>query len=872
MTSENASTSSLACDAVLDQLPPDAARLLKATLRPLVEEPADTERDIPKKSLRDLQWPELLEELHRLARTPEGQFLIEELRPLPAAPLVERRLKECAELMALLETDDAPPLGGLREIRRALQHVTRQGALRAEDLEAISRNCDVAARVARYFTSRNAELPSLSAIGALVDPLSDLRSTLAFAIEPGGRLSDQASPDLGKLRRAVQNQQDRIASSVDRLLKSRELDHALRDDYVTVREDRYVIPIRAGAKGHVPGIVHDYSASGQTLFIEPTELVELNNQLRWAQIELADEEERILKRLSGLVATHAATLFRNVELLAYLDVVLACARLSRKLRATVPTLTEGPLELRQARHPLLFLKLASELPDGRPHNETVPNDIAITPPRRVLIVSGPNTGGKTVSLKTTGLLAMMVRHGLPIPADEGSAIPLFEQIYTDVGDEQSIERDLSTFSGHVTNINRFLDRCGPRSLVLLDELFVGTDPMQGAALAVSLLENLASRGTTTVVTTHLEGLKTLAYQSEHFANASMGFDLDSLSPTYQMTMGIPGSSFAVRIAARLGMEQPLIDRALAILEGQDHHSVEEVLESLEDQVRELHLEKDRLRQTRQEAETRAARYKKKYAELLQKDRDQLFGETRKLRDDLRQARERIRQELKTLKSQKTVEAGDRTEHELQAMQKRLKAAEETVERTQEKTRPPRSGPEGLSPVTPDELEEGMTVYCRPFKRAGQVLQYAPGDAQARVQLGDLKVNVNTDDLFHVSESERRNHRRGRPTSSGSSRRTAPGPTASPSGDAVLLPQTSDNSVDLRGMRADEALDKLDLFLDSAYLQNIEGVYIIHGHGTGALKRAVRGHLPQSRYVREFRRGEREEGGDGVTIAFVHRGS
>ncbi|RAL22360.1 hypothetical protein DL240_10955 [Lujinxingia litoralis] len=868
MTSENAArptSATLASDAILDQLPASAARLLRTTLRPLIEEPDDRLRDIPQKSLRDLQWDQLLAELHKLARTPEGQFLIEELRPLPSRELVNQRLAETAELMALLENDDAPPLGGLREIRRALQHVSRQGSLRAEDLEAISRNCDVAARVARYFQSRTDVLPNLGLIGMQVDPLSDLRATLTHAIEPGGRLSDHASPDLGRLRRAVQNHQDRIASRVDQLLKSRELDHALRDDYVTVREDRYVIPIRAGARGHVPGIVHDYSASGQTLFIEPTELVELNNQLRWAQIELADEEERILKRLSALVASHASTLFCNVELLAYLDLVQACARQGRILRATVPRLTDGELELRQARHPLLFLKLRQELPDGRIDNDTVPNDIAITPPRRVLIVSGPNTGGKTVSLKTTGLLAIMVRHGLPIPVDEGSAIPLFEQIFTDVGDEQSIERDLSTFSGHVTNINTFLDRCGPRSLVLLDELFVGTDPMQGAALAVALLENLANRGATCVVTTHLEGLKTLAYQSEHFANASMGFDVETLSPTYQMTMGIPGSSFAVRIASRLGMAQPLIDRALGILEGQDHHSVEEVLESLEDQVRELHLEKDRLRQTRQEAETRATRYKKKYAELLQKDRDQLFGETRKLRADLRQARDRIREELKELKRQKTVEAGKHTEQQLQAMQDRLKQAEDTIEKAQEKTRPPRSGPEGLSPVTPDEIEEGMSVYCRPFKRAGQVLKYSPGDSQAQVQLGDLKVNVKTTDLYHVSESQRRDHRRGRRAAVSS------GTTTTSADEVMLLPQTSDNSVDLRGMRADEALDKLELFLDSAYLRNISGVYIIHGHGTGALKRAVRGHLPRSRYVRDFRRGEREEGGDGVTIAFVHQG-
>ncbi len=855
-----------------------ARELMRETLRPLQEDGPTSSKSFPQKTFDDLQWSQLMALVTRQAQTPEGYHILENLRPPKSREAVEYRLREVAEVMELLDTEAAPPLGGLRDIRRALQHVIMEGTLVAEDLEGISRNCDVAARVHRYFQNRSRELPLLSQVGRLIDPCENLRSALSHAIEPGGRLADTASPDLGRLRRAVQNQHDRISTRVDQLLGSQQFENALRDDYFTVREDRYVLPIRVGAKTQVPGIVHAYSSSGQTAFIEPQELVDLNNQLRWAQIELQEEIDRILKRLSRLIARDAITLLRNVELLAYLDVILAVARFGQTIDATVPTITDDKLDLRRARHPLLDLKIKAETrkkSKGQQIDGAVPNDVAIDRPRHVLIISGPNTGGKTITLKTTGLCALMARFGLPLPVDDGSSIPIFKSIFTDVGDEQSIERDLSTFSGHVVNINGFLDQCGPQSLVLLDELFVGTDPMQGAALAVALLENLAHRGTTTVVTTHLEGLKTLAYQSDSFANASMGFDLEELSPTYQMTMGIPGSSFAVRIAARLGLKSSIVDRSQKILEGQEHHSVEEVLEGLEEQVRELQREKSRLHDTRKQAEKQEKKYREKHRTLLKKERGSIFDETKKLREELREARDLIRQQLKKLQREKTAEAGDLSHRDLHGLQEDLKDAESKLEETRDKTRPPKAGPAGLVPIEESDLEEGMLVFCRPFKRQGELITL-DRDGGARVQIGDLKVNVSLEDLFYPTEAKRRAHARGNSGKSrGASREQGHSSGAQnapriPTEDGVLLPQTSDNSVDLRGLRTDEATERVDLFLDHAYLNNIQAVYIIHGHGTGALKRAVRGHLPQSRYIKKFRRGERGEGGDGVTIAYLKR--
>ncbi len=854
----------LAITEVVDNLEPEHRALMRQTLRPLVDDQLAGDFDLPDKTFRDLQWNQILDLLCDRAQTPQGHHLLRHLQPAQDRAGVELRMQEIREVMEILESDAAPPLGGLNDIRKAVHHATLNGTLVAEDLAAIHRTCDVGARVNRYFRSRLEKLPTLSSVGRLISPLRELRDHLSQAIDPGGKLSDNASPDLPRLRRAVQNQHDRISTQVDQLLLSDRFESALQDDYFTLREDRYVLPVRAGAKGRVSGIVHAYSSSGKTAFIEPTELVELNNQLRWAQIDLQEEIERILHKLSRLVASHAGALFRNIELLAYIDVVVASARFGRTLDASVPIITDDKMELIRARHPLLYLKL--EPKKESTENPTVPNDIAIDPPRKALIISGPNTGGKTVALKTTGLCALMARFGLPIPVDEKSRIPLFDSIYTDIGDEQSIERDLSTFSGHVKNIDGFLERTDDHSLVLLDELFVGTDPAQGAALAVALLEDLVHRGATTIVTTHLEGLKTLAYQSDSFANASMGFDLESLSPTYEMTMGIPGRSYAVRIASRLGLDESVIARTEEILSGQDHQDIEEVLEGLEDQIRELKEEKQRLGDARRRAEKREQRYRDKFQHLLKTDREDLFDETRNLRQELRQARDTIREQLRELKSERTVERGDLSHRELQQMQEHLKEAQQAIETTRDKTRPPEPGPEGLVGVDPEDLDEGMSVYCRPFKREGEVLSVDEGAEEVRVQLGDLKATVAFEDLFYASEAKRRAHQGGHipdgDARASSSKRRA--------GDEALLPQTSDNSVDLRGLRVDEALERVELFLDSAYLNDIHAVYIIHGHGTGALKRAVRGHLPQSRYVKRFRRGERGEGGDGVTIAFLKR--
>lgn len=829
----------------------------------------------PPKTFQDLQWPRLLGMLEREAQTPQGRAILANLRPLPTRAGIERRLAETGEALRLLADDDLPPLMGLRDIQRALDHVTRQGVLLGEDLAAIARNCDVGARNYRFFDSRAGRFSLLAEVGAQIDPLDALRAELHASVDPGGELTDGASPELRRLRRNVQNQHDRLRSRIEQELAREDLVDHLQDDYFTVREQRYVLPIRAGARSQVPGVVHGYSSSGQTAFIEPSELVNLNNELRWAEAELQEEINRILARLSGQVAQHARSLQHNSDCLAYIDVVMAKARFSQRIRASVPRISETRVELKQLRHPLLYVQ---HLRDNA-KDDIVANDLILEDDRRILLISGPNTGGKTVLLKAFGLCALMLHFGLPLPVAEGSTIPLYDSIFSDIGDEQSIEHDLSTFSSHLKNINAFLGECGPRSLVLLDELFTGTDPTQGAALAIALLEELARRGSSAAVTTHLENLKTLAIQNPAFANASMGFDLETLSPTYRLTLGIPGSSFALRISRRLGLPQPLIDRAMQVLDGQQHHHVDEVLATLEEQLSGLDAERNRLEHARREAQQKKRRFEKKYQDLLEKERGAIHADARALKKELHQARELIRQQIKALQQASVGGGAARLDQkQLSEFQDKLRDTEAVIDRANERTRPAKVSPSGYIEVPADEVEEGLEIYVHSFNRMGTVMAFDARSRRVQVQLGVLKVTVDLDDLFYPSEAQRQAHLRGespgktgRGARSGGGAEPAQAPHESHSGapgEDLAIPQVPDNTVDLRGLRVDSGLEKLDLFLDHAYARGEVGVHIIHGHGTGALKRAVRGHLIDSRYVKEFRRGARNEGGDGVTVAVL----
>lgn len=829
--------------------------------------------DIPAKTADDLQWHDLRQALARHCLGEEARITAERLPALMHRESVARRLREVEEATRLITNDVSPPLQGLQSIARYLNHATRGGVLDGEQLLAVARTARVVSSIHAYFASRAHLAPLLAQVGDDLQTTPGLIKALEHAFEPSGRLADHASPDLGGLRRRVQNYHSRLHKRLDGYLKNQDFQNFLQDDFYTQRGDRYVLPIRAGEKGNVPGIVHGTSGSGQTLFIEPTELVEMNNDLQLAQLEVEEEERRILARLTDLVARDARKLGGNVALLSYIDLTVAKARIAVALHAHRPALSKrGALDLRQARHPMLVLRSQA----AEESFEVIANDIHLglmarrdgeetDTQQQALIISGPNTGGKTVTLKTIGLCCLMTRAGLHIPALPGSEVPLVDELFTDIGDEQSIERDLSTFSGHVANINSFIEKVGPRSLVLLDELFAGTDPEQGVALATALLEHIADSGALVAVTTHLESLKTLAVQHGRFANASVGFDIQSLSPTYRLSLGLPGSSYAIRIARRLGLPSAIVKRAEAVAETTGAADVEKVIRQLERQQARLEKETRRAQEIRVDVQKIQRQYAKKLESIREREMGLIHKETRKLMEEVDVARDAIRDHIKAL--QETNAPGALTHQQVEAVRAEVEEVAKDIDRKQ-KARETDQILEERARAGQAHLVPGARVWVKTFKRAGEIVDVQKDRATVRV--GGIKATVTHDELFALRDDEQptqgaNNFARGthqQPSSKGTSRADLGG------GADIIPPQHEGNTVDLRGMRVDDALERLEVFLDAIYRVNEPGIYIIHGHGTGALRNAVRAALPASRYIRRFRPGRHGEGGDGVTVAFL----
>lgn len=807
---------------------------------------------LPEKSLGDLGWSHITAALSRRCIGPDAEALAAELGVLPTRGVAERRRAEVMELTALLQTDDPLPLRGIRGVRRALLRVRKDDVLDGEAFGELADTLRATKNTREYLVRRTEKAPLVASWGERLVVPDGLEAEIRRTFDATGEVVDEASPDLGRLRRRVKSLRSTIQNRLDNILKSPKFEGILQDEFVTIRDERYVLPVRAGERGDFPGIVHGQSNSGATLFIEPQELITLNNDFRMAQLDVENEIRRILQRLTRLVSRHVDALEDNQDLLTYIDLAWAGARLADDLDMRAPTLDpadDGALDLRRVRHPVLALReLEGEL-------KVVPNDIRIVDGAHVLIVSGPNTGGKTVTLKTLGLVSLMTRAGLPIPCADDSRMPWFDRVFSDVGDEQALERDLSTFSGHVRNIASFLPDCDAGSLVLLDELFAGTDPEQGAALGRALLDELARRGCWVVVTTHLESLKTLAFEDDRFACGSVGFDVDRLAPTYALRMGVPGSSYALRIAQRLGLSTRIVERAGDWMSGQQSGTTEMLVERLEREHARLSEEReavaDELRQARVERERAEADREK----LAKREREVLDAEARKLRDEVRSLRDQVKAHARALRDVASTdmdptEARKRLE-EARAIARRVEAKTREAIRAEEKARPT-----GRRAADWDDLELGSIVFVRPFGKTGTVAEPPTRGERIVVQLGPMRASFELTDLFIEPGSADR----GAATPAGRG-----GPRA---GVRMDVERSTDNSLDLRGATVDEALDRVDAFLDAAVRSGRDAVFIIHGHGTGALKRAVRAHLPRTTFGSDFRAGRRDEGGDGVTVVDV----
>ena len=789
-----------------------------------------------------LEWDRVVELLSQQARSSMGADLCRKLSLESTIEGARERLQETADLMNVQEVGLSFPSISFPDIRDALSHAQKGATLEPHDLRDSSIVLHLASTVAEFLQRCPEPITALKGLAHTLPEsvsLESLREEIDASVDHDGMVRETATPELRHYSRHVHDLKQQMRKRLDQILASKRYAEVLQEHYFDLREGRYVVPIKADMRGKIPGIVHDVSSSGATVFLEPRELVDLNNAIKVAELEVMRETRRILHDLSVQVGAVADLMATCMEELAALDVVAAKCAFGRLLNGRVIQLNnQGRIHLRQARHPLLLL--------AREH--IVANDIMLDESVRVLVISGPNTGGKTVTLKIVGLFALMVRAGLPIPCEADSDMALFPEIFADIGDAQDIARDLSSFSAHITQMIKLLRQApsgeasssSHSTLVLLDELVTSTDPAEGAALAQALLMKLARLGMKVVVTTHYNSLKVLAQSTDGFCNASVGFDISRLAPTYRLMMGVPGGSSAIDIAGRLGLDESILEEAQQHL----HHDdlvLEQVLSDLQEKQRQVEEDRELITQLKEEA-ARATQEAQEIANALkQTEREDRKGIRQKLTADLLRARAEVQTIIEDLKRERTLIKAKEAKAQLAALedreQTRLRPVGETV------------------PV--DQLQEQDRVEIRGLGVMGIILESPVGKKHVRVRVGEREMLVEPGQLMGSRERE---------AQGSSTKKNAI--TAIHEAGPKLAEETTEPAsiVDLRGQSSDDALDMTVAALDRATLSGIPWLRIIHGHGTGRLKSVLRDYLKTSPYVVSFRKGERAEGGDGVTIA------
>ncbi|MDQ2886465.1 MAG: endonuclease MutS2 [Chloroflexota bacterium] len=804
------------------------------------------------KSIQTLEFPKILAKVAQEAAFSASKDLVMELEPTPDLEQARRRLAYTTEASHLIDQHPDAGVRSAHDIRPLLIRAARDGVLTPTDLADVLETTRSTLYVARLLDKLDAEtFPLLSMLGRDIPQRPHIVRRIEETVSEDGEVLDTASPALRKtrfdIRGANQRLQDRLRTLVG------EFGNSLQEPIITIRNDRYVVPVKSESRSHVRGIIHDQSSSGATVFIEPMVVVELNNRVRELQIAERQEVERILRVLSAEVGHEAEALKVAVELLAEFDLHLAKARYGRMTRANEPKLNDqGRVDLRNARHPLLT-------------GNVVPINFHLGRDFFMVVITGPNTGGKTVALKTVGLLTLMAQAGLHIPVDAGSEVAVFEDVLADIGDEQSIEQSLSTFSSHLTRIIEILRRIeeeqkrgtpdihgtmaetlinkqakGPRVLVLFDELGAGTDPSEGSALARAILTFLLARHVTTVATTHYSELKAFAHEQEGVANASVEFNIETLSPTYKLSIGLPGRSNALAIANRLGLEQDIIEHAREFL-GSAGVRMENLLEGLQTEQKAVEDEHFHLSMERAEAE-----YQRRQ---LEEERHEL--EEQRVRV-LNEARAQARREIEDVQTQLAkvrvdVSRINMTRERLGEARQIARNLEERVSPVPEPSRPKKKEAEPEPAEGP--LKIGDTVRVLSFGQNAEMVSLSADHSEAEVQMGALRFRVNVDNIERLSK------------------RKAAMVQERPN---VVVPRYEDRpevatQLDMRGWRVDQALEELETYLNDAALSGMSSVRIVHGKGTGALRAAVRDHLAHHSLVKSYISAPPQEGGDGVTI-------
>jgi DNA mismatch repair protein MutS2 len=798
----------------------------------------------PPKTHADLEWGRVLSALAQRCAGPLGRELAAALPFAVTRDEARAFLAQSAEASRLFDEGRPLPVaagGDGDDVDEAIERARIGGILSPAELRSIGRMLGSARALRRFLASRRADLPALFESCSTDPTLDTVADEISGSFEPDGTLADRASPRLRELRGEWHAARQRMLSRMEDLMSRYE--SVLQDRFVTEREGRWVLPVRSDAHERFPGIVHATSASGATLFVEPRAVVPMGNRLKVLEAEVKREEEAVYARLTAVVAEALMSVEAAARALALADVRAATARLGHDLALIFPDVLDEPrIDLKSARHPLLAL----DMPD------VVPSDLALEA-GRAIVVSGPNAGGKTVALKTMGLAVLMTRAGLPVACDEGSAVGLFDVVLTDVGDDQSLQKNLSTFSAHVSNLTAILQETTHGALVLLDELAGGTDPREGEALAAGVLDSLCARGGAVAATTHYEGLKALALGDARFVNASVGFDLTTMTPTFRLAMGIPGSSSALAVARRFGMPSTVLERAERFLT-REEHNFESLVKKLHDERAALELARSAAEDREREARQARTRLDGELEAAKSREKRALGEEARELMDRLRRAREELRAAQARLRAKKVEPES-------------LREAERTIERVSSEVAiggaleplvtPIDEGPrEGVSA---SDLRRGMRVWVPRLRAEADVVEVLAGE-QVRVAAGPLKLTVAAGELRAAARREPRE-----PPSRPALRPAAV--SAVSVSDEPPIP-TRDNTCDLRGLRVDDALAMATTFLDRAINEGQRAVFLLHGYGTGALRDAVRKELARSTYVARYRPAEAGQGGEGVTVVWL----
>lgn len=782
-------------------------------------------------SLKKLEFHKIKEMLEALCQTPLGVPCVRALEPSTDINKILETQAETTEAVDAKRLNPDLSLAGVSDLTSFLRRAAIGGVLEPHELLLIMDTLAAAGRVKAGILRINADLPHLRARAVALNECSQLQERIGTCILPEGEIADAASAELAKLRRQIKALEAKARSQLEEFLTKPEWLRFLQEPIYTMRGDRYVVPVKQEYRNQFPGIVHDQSASGATVFMEPLSLVRTMNELAAAKTAAQREELRVLEELTRLVAADHDSISENLRLLGELDFIFARGLLSEKMKGWAPEIMEdGWLEIRGGRHPLL-------------QGKVVPLDIHLGKDFDCLIITGPNTGGKTVALKTVGLLALMAQAGLHVPAREGTVFPCFMDIFADIGDEQSIEQSLSTFSGHMTNIVRILHKAGKGTLVILDELGAGTDPEQGASLGMAILEYLMKKGALVLVTTHYSELKVFAHTQPRAENASVEFDSITLKPTYRLAIGVPGESNAFEIASRLGLSPEIVERARSFMRPEQRELSELIRHLKEDQYA-ASTARTEAESMRTEVEQLRNRLKQEEERIREKEKQILAKATEEARELLRTARREAEQLILSL----------REEQRKQQIQERLKSAQQARERLNELTGKIEDKIEEIEeqaissqgePVA--DVRPGDLVAVPRLGKHGYVIEKPDDNGNAMVQIGAVKLKLPLTELRRGREEIKKDIPRLR--------------------SSVTIGQSAGVSpeYDFRGQRVEEALAGLDKYLDAAYLAGISRVTLIHGKGKGVLRDVVQKYLAKHPFVASFRPGTYQEGGTGVTI-------